>query len=278
MTADHVSRYYEVMNEIRERAPTAWLEVIELCKGVPKSIDVDLFWKHGRDKPCWSNIKVKLGARIASDLNLSKDFDDFNRIASDDWHIVMRDEGPRWRVNKNFEVVGATTREYLSSLSDGGLKSYKWKLYAIRQYALSLCNEDGVLPMVRSVVEDPKTLTSDNIYKWTQRFAKKAGRGWGAITVNHLLADLGLSVKPDRHVRRSAVRMGLLKGVPSDLPDEEIDRRAGTLDPLVVPAVIELAMKVTPTALTSSTSAIREVDKVLMEWNRLGFAQPFSSE
>lgn len=275
MQNDIVSRYYDVLNEVKKGAPAEWNNVIALCEAVPKSIGIDSFWTYGRDKPCWSNIRVSVGERIASDLNRSKDFNSSNLIASDEWEIVMLARGPKWKSNPNFNVVGDSAKKFLLSLSRGGLASYKWRLYAIRQYALSLGNEDGVLPMVRSIIERPHSLTSENIYTWSKRFAEKAGAGWGATTVNHLLTDLGLSVKPDLHLRRSAVRLGLLQNVPSNLPVEEIDKNSAKLDQMVVPAVINMALKVTPTASPTSTNAIREVDKVLMEWSRKGFLRAF---
>lgn len=275
MKKDLVDRYRNVvLPEVKEKAPNAWDSVVALVKRVPKTIDIKAFWKFGKDKPCWSNIRVHIGDRIVSDLSLSKDFDSFELIASDEWKIVMRNKGSRWKSNKNFDVTGESAKKYISSLLPGGIASYRWRLYAIRQYALSLCKEDGTLPMVRSVIDAPHCLTSKNIYSWSKQFAIKAGMGWGIATVNHLLTDLGLSVKPDLHLRRSAVRIGLLNQIPSDLPVEEIDRNAAKLDPKIVQATIDLAAKVKPTADPTALSATREVDKVLMEWSRKGFLRP----
>ena len=274
MKKDLVSRYNDVLQEIKTNASSEWDAVVTLCERVPKTINFEDFWKFGKDKPCWSNIRVETGERIASDLSLSKDFDSFELIASDEWKIVMRERGPKWKLNKNFDVVGESAKKFISSLLPGGLASYRWRLYAIRQYALSLCKEDGTLPMVRSVIEDPHCLTSENVFTWSNQFASKAGMGWGYTTVNHLLTDLGLSVKPDLHLRRSAVRIGLLNHIPSDLPVEEIDRKDKGFDPKIVRAAIDLAEKVEPTADPTALSAIREVDKVLMEWSRKGFLRP----
>ncbi len=274
MNKDVKSRYYKVLNEVKANASSEWDAVVTLCKRVPKTINIKTFWKFGKDKPCWSNILVHIGERIASDLSLSKDFNSFELIASDEWEIKMLEKGKQWKSNTNFDVVGRSAKTYISSLLPGGLASYRWRLYAIRQYALSLSKEDGTLPMVRKVTQDPSSLNSENIFSWSKQFANKAGMGWGATTVNHLLTDLGLSVKPDLHLRRSAVRIGLLNHIPSDWPVEEIDRNAAKLDPKIVQATIDLAKIVEPTADPKALNAIREVDKVLMEWSRKGFLRP----
>ena len=270
-----VARYNLVRDEVRERAPDEWDVVIRLCRDVPQKVDVDAFWRHGKDKPCWSNIRVEVGVRIASDLTLSQDFESYERIAGNDWAIEMREKGRRWRLNTNFDMVGEAARQVIDGLKRGGLASFIWRLYAIRQFALSLSQEEGTLPMVRALVDRPDRLRANEVYPWATQFARLAGTGWGATTVSHMLTDLGLSVKPDLQLRRSAVRMGLLSPeVSSELPVEEIDRRAVELDPMVVRAVMELSEHVLPTAVPTARSSLREIDKVLMEWSRQGLLRP----
>jgi hypothetical protein len=268
-----LNRYAFARDQLRERAPNAWNEVIQLCNALPERIDVQAFWFYGKDKPCWSNIRVQLGQRIASDLAHVQDFDSCVTIASDVWNITMLNVGPRWKANANFEIRGDSARHYLENLQPGGLASYKWRLYAIREFALSLLREDGGLPMVQALVEKVNRLdglSADEVNSWTQRFAKVAGRGWGTTTVNHMLTDLGLSVKPDLHLRRSAVRLGLLEPeIRRDLPVAEIDNRAVELGPMAVRAIFHMAQGIQPTAAPERPGSIlREIDKVLMEWSR----------
>lgn len=270
-----IERYNLLREEVQARSQTQWMEAVELCRAVPTEIDVAVVWKHGRDKPCWSNIKVEIGRRIASDLTRSQDFESHELIASDAWDIKMHERSWRWKSNSNFEVRGASARRFLEGLQRGGLASFLWRLYAIRQLALSLCREDGTLGMVNALAAAGYRLPASDVHPWAKKFSKLAGMGWGATTADHMLTDLGLSVKPDIHLRRSAVRMGLFApDVPSDLTDEEIEQIATVLDPRIVRAIVDLSAHVPPTAYSTARSALREMDKVLMEWSRQNLLRP----
>lgn len=274
-----LGQYIKVRDELRQHAPDSWNEVVRLCKQLPEQIDVAAVWTYGKDKPCWSNIRESVGNRIANDLNLSQDFESHTTIASSAWEITMRETGRSWKSNSNFDVRGDSANVYVSQLVRGGFASYKWRLYAIRQFAQSLSRDDGCLPMVRALIsrlDCGKRLEGEGIYPWSKQFAQLAGRGWGATTVNHMLTDLGLSVKPDLHLRRSAVRMGLLgPDVPRDLTDDEIKKRAREFDPKAVSALVHLAKSVLPTATPEyQGSVLREMDKVLMEWSKKNLCRP----
>ena len=270
-----IERYNLVRDEVQAHAPTQWIEVGSLCRDVPTAIDVAAVWAHGRDKPCWSHIKVEAGRRIASDLTLTPDFESHQVIASDAWDIKMIARGRDWKSNSNFDVRGASAQTFVTRLQRGGLASYRWRLFAIRELALSLCREDGALGMVNVLGAAGHRLPARDIHPWAKRFAKVAGMGWGATTVDHMLTDLGLSVKPDIHLRRSAVRMGLFSpDVPSNLPDQEIEGLTSALDPRAVEAIVELSEHIAPTAYPAAGSALREIDKVLMEWSRQGLLRP----
>ena len=273
-----LNRYDFAREKLRKHSPNAWGEVIKLCNALPEQIDLQAFWFHGKDKPCWSNIRINVGNRISADLIGVQDFDFYETIASDAWSVSMLNAGRKWKANSNFKIVGESVRTYMNGLEPGGLCSYKWRLYAIREFASSLCREDGCLPMIQSLVERVNAmngLNPDEIYPWAKRFSTLVGRGWGATTVNHMLTDLGLSVKPDLHLRRSVVRLGLLgQRVPSDLPEIDINRRETELSPMVVNALVHLSREIQPMASPDKpTSVLREIDKVLMECSRLNLLQ-----
>ena len=135
-----ICRYEMVRDEVRHRCPLVWDEVVSLCRAVPDEINALTVWTTGRDKPCWSNIRVQVGKRIAEDLTRSTDFDRPSTIAGDEWLVVMRDEqaSPRWRRNDNFELRGRSAVAFMGKLQRGGLASYVWRLYAIRNFAIFL--------------------------------------------------------------------------------------------------------------------------------------------
>lgn len=268
-----VDRYRLVRDEIRAGFPAIWAETIELCTNVPAVVTANDVWKHGRDKPCWSNILVDIGRRIAGDLSLSPDFQSHDRIAADDWAIDIRSRGPRWKANDNFELRGRSIQDFVGTLDRGGLRSYLWRLFSIRRLAISLSRDAAVRAMVDELSVRGQ-LPAPELERWTKKFARQVGLGWGYVTVYHMLTDLGLSPKPDRHLRRGSIRMGLLEpDVSSRIPETEIDNPA--FDHAVALAVIELAQAVEPLAFpVNPRSALREVDKVVMEWSRQELARP----
>lgn len=109
-----VERYHVARDELKARFPNEWERVVSLCSGLPRHIDPATVWLNGRDKPCWSNIKVAMGERIAKDIEGNSEFDSFEVIASDDWEIVMLERGPRW---KKMKISSLRVKQFESSLS-----------------------------------------------------------------------------------------------------------------------------------------------------------------
>jgi hypothetical protein len=267
-----IQRYEMVRDELIARFPEQWDVVVSLCSSLPDRIDASTVWRHGRDKPCWSNIKVAMGQRIAADIQLSDDFNSYEAIASTDWEIMLRERGPSWRKNDNFELRGPAVQAFVRRLTRGGLSSYLWRLYAIRNLALALDRNNSVRAMVDGLSRNQGRLSVDEWEKWSKNFANSVGMGWGFVTVYHMLTDLGLTPKPDMWLTLSAVRMGLLEpDARSDLREEDF----GRFEHSAVRVVIELSRLIAPTAYPQDPrSALREVDKVMMEWGRQGFARP----
>jgi len=272
-----LAKYLAVRDQLKYEKPDEWLQVIELCKKVPMMIDRQALWMSGRDKPCWSNITVAGGARIAQDLGMSPDFSSFEKIASDSWKIVKTGKG---RGNSNFEFIGEAAKRFLESLNRGGLSSYQWKLFSIRELALALNDKDGKIEGLVHTLVSKNILSLEEIEPWTKAFAKCAGFGWGYITANHMVADLGVSIKPDIHVRRSGVRLGMVADASPFLTDKQIDALPDKVDFEIVRTAIQLPKFIEPIALEGATMefknkvALREMDKVLMEWSRQGLSKP----
>jgi hypothetical protein len=271
-----VRRYDAVRDELRAKRPDQWPIVVALCEAVPDHIDADAVWRYGRNKPCFSNIKVATGQRVARDLALHPDFHSFLPIAGPHWSIVMQNAGPSWKSNTNFSLSGRAA-DFVTSLSRGGLKSYQWRLYAIRELALALVSgklDHLIAELVRSVAAHGN-LPAERLAGWTTDFGRLAGRGWGLTTAYHLLTDLGVAPKPDIHLTRSVVRMGLLEPeFRSDLADTAL-RNDIRLQHLAARSASDLAKWIRPLACPSRPrTALREVDKVLMDWSLHGMARP----
>lgn len=268
-------RYLIICKELQELAPSAWQEVIDLCSILPSKINLKTVWQHGFTKPCYSNIKVKMGDRIASDLKNHGDFSSFEIIASEEWAIDLLHHGIDWRKNSNFRISGNLAQAYLKSLQRGGIASYIWRLYAVRQLAIALNNNNKIACLVEEWETNGRNCNGSQLTKWAKTFAHEVGMGWGYITTNHLLTDLGISIKPDLHVRRTAVRMGLLSpNISSELPTDKIDGLRNNVDEEIVIRLKELSNNITGTANPNINPPLREMDKTLMEWSRQDLIKP----
>lgn len=247
-----------------------------VCAGVAKQIDQQTFWMKARDKPCWSNIRVKIGQLLANQLTLSKGFESYEIIASPAWQMGSHGTGPKWKNNTCFSLHGDGVKQFVTSLGNSGLAKYLWRLYAIRSLAAALSTNETVRRMISklSAATSAGQLNYDWLEEWVKEFKGYVGRGWGPTTVHHALTDLGVSLKPDIHVTRSCVRIGLIPGVDKQMDQREVDARWAKLVPQVIRNLMELSKHVSPVAVPDARSSLREIDKVLMEWSRQGLARP----
>lgn len=267
-----VARYQIIRDELREKFPKQWDSVVDLCSKLPLRIDVGSVWMHGRDKPCWSNIKVTSGEKIAADLKKCDDFESFEIIASDAWEINMLERGSHWKRNDNFELKGESVRRFVDNLPKGGLSSYLWRLYAIRNLAIALTRNENVRAMIADLGREGVCHELYEWEEWSKDFSRQVGMGWGYITAYHMLTDLGLTPKPDIWLSLSAVRMGLLE---PDVPSDSDMKALRNFEHQAVRSVIALSGLIEPAAFPQDKkSALREVDKVLMEWGRQGLSRP----
>lgn len=273
-TSALVARYDAIRDELSDREPESWEKVIHLCERVPSTVTASDIWKFGRDKPCWSNLRVQLGKRLAADLATSPDFGAAEVIASDEWSIEMVSGGLSWRANSNFRVAGAAAQKFLDNLHPGGLLSFLCRLYAIRCFAVALVRDEHVRHLAQQLEFDGAKMTGQQLTAWAEAFAKGVGRGWGYVTVNHLLTDLGLSIKPDLHLRRSAIWMGMLPAYSQNLGPADIDRLNRSVDSQIVEGLHELSIHIKPKAVDMRHATLREMDKVLMEWSFTGLGRP----
>ncbi|QWD63383.1 hypothetical protein [Polynucleobacter sp. MWH-UH2A] len=272
-----VQKLCAVRAKVREESPSTWAELEVLCANIPATIGKAQIWQMGKDKPCWSNIKVSAGERIVSDLQLSVDFQSSAAIASASWLMVRNPQ--LGRSSSAFALEGDSVRAYIAGLQPGGLKSYVWRLYAIRELAKGL--ENNANPKLTALIQElltKQSFTGSEIERWTKNFAKQVGYGWGYITVNHMLTDLGVSIKPDVWVRRSAARLGFIEGIPSNSSFEQIDALSEKVDFQIINIALDAATLMEPLVAVQTEDpklkkrlALREIDLCLMRWGKLGF-------
>ncbi len=271
-----VNRLCVVRAMVKELSPSTWAELEVLCANIPGLIGKSEIWQMGKDKPCWSNIKVASGERIVADLSRSPDFQSSARIASADWEMLRNPA--LGRSSAAFTLSGLAIRSFIQGLEPGGLKSYVWRLYAIRELAkgLELGGNQKFAKLVDELLEK-QSFTGSEIKRWTKAFAKEVGYGWGYITVNHMLTDLGISIKPDVWVRRSTVRLGLIDGVSPVATFEEIDALPESVDFQIIDLVLDAVANIEPLVAVQTQDknlkkrlALREIDLCLMRWGKLG--------
>lgn len=87
------------------------------------------------------------------------------------------------------------------------------------------------------------------------------GRGWGHISVMHMLTDFGLAVKPDLHLVKTARYLGLVDGLRNGKVPNLREALA------IISAITRLVQGVYGTS--AAPADLRYVDKLLMEASRM---------
>ena len=266
--------YEFIRAELVSHNPNFDTEISDLCNKLPPNIDKEAIWSAGRDKPCFSNIKVQSGEKMAKQLSECNSFNDYKIIASEDWKISAAENRDKKKTSYNLE--GKRVIEFCDSL-EGGLNSYIWKLFCICEFA-KLLNDDNcyinqLIDMGNDALLKEKLIPIKKIKDWVKNFNKSSPFGWGAVTSYHMLTDLGLAVKPDIHLVRSICRLGLLQGFSPYLSSEELKLNKKA-EEKAVEVAINLAKVIAEYKKIKIRSSLREVDKVLMEWSRCGLARP----
>lgn len=143
-----------------------------------------------------------MAERTTKDIEGNSEFDSFEVIASDYWQIVMLERGPRWQINDNFQLKGKAVRKFVEQLPIGGLSSYLWRLFAIKNLAVALDRSASVRAMVKDLEQRNGQLALNKWAQSSEKFANGVGMGWGFITAYHMLTDLGFTPRHVAHFKR----------------------------------------------------------------------------
>lgn len=285
---DRVQQYITRIRPTARANQKVWTEAQELIALVPERVDLQSIWLAGRTKPCYSNIKVEQGTALHNQIATHHEFSESAHIASDDWSIAYtatKDQGKNWKANVRYQTgMGAKAKQFVDSLKMTGLANRLWKLYAIRQFSLAVnsisetpdCNLPDSSKQAGNLVAQLIALPNEDSLpekNWASDFARCVGRGWGPITAQHMLTDLGLSIKPDIHLCRAVVKLGWLESASNGryhalMSDKEIGPITPELAGLVTNSIIAMTERIASETNQSIRKARRELDFVLMEWNR----------
>lgn len=239
-------RYLEC--ELRTRFPQSLAEAERLRGQVrPASeLDVSEAWLLLSDKPLYANTRVGSGARWSANLR-NYDADIWRTFGEDGFAVRKVGKGV---IAESFELIGRASDLHVVT----GIPRHR--LFAIQGAAESLrgwIKQEGKYPL--AWLADATPLERLLLLR------RQLGFGWGTITILHFLTDLGLAVKPDIHLVRTAQQIGLIEPIrgknPSDLEAIYIVEKVTALAEVVFGP--------------DAWQAIRYTDKILMEasWNEL---------
>lgn len=217
----------------------------------PHTADIESCWEVMWSKPLYANTYVHIGERkraaIAPQMSGSWRF-----IGDDDERFLISHIGGR-NATENFSIQGV-----LANAMHATHKIAAHRLFAIQ----------GAASFLRTLAaqageQAPFAFFADErLSKLVPDLRHQLGRGWGPISVLHMLTDLGLAVKPDLHLVRTVRRLGLLTGLGEvKVPNEETAVRINE-------AVAKLAFEYGGSS--SRAANLRYMDKLLMEVSRQG--------
>jgi len=128
-------------------------------------------------------------------------------------------------------------------------------------YLRSMVDTHGEAAPLRHLAVDSFHAMDTQLTTLVPAMRVEMGRGWGHISIMHMLTDFGLAVKPDLHLVRTVRHLGLVDGLRSvKVPN----LREGLA---IITAITRLVQGVYGASATPAD--LRYADKLLMEASRL---------
>ena len=218
--------------------------------------DADECWRQIWTKPLYSNTKVAIGEsyekKLAPFMKGAWCFigDDREKF------FVEHDGGGNKKENYS---AGGSIIEQIREVSGIAAK----RLLAIQGGAAFLramvAANGASAPLACYAVNDLDAMLKQ-LATLSPTLRQRLGRGWGHITVMHMLTDFGLSVKPDLHLVRTARHLGLVSGLRDVNVPSEREAMA------IVTATVRLVQARYGEA--ADPAKLRYTDKFLMEASR----------
>lgn len=179
------------------------LEANRLANAVldPRTASPDECWEAIWEKPLFANTRVEAGTRAKSLLQPYM-VNAWHNWGTEGGAFAITHLGGR-NQRDNFNISG-----HQASAIDG-LGIARHRLLAIQ----------GGAKLLKALVEKSNNHPFQPMLELNRRqminhIRLLGGRGWGNITVFHLLTDFGLAVKPDLHLVRTVKAIGLLPKLP----------------------------------------------------------------
>ena len=249
MTDHQVVQLKAWENALRHSSALADAERMRDSVVDPRTAGAESCWAIMWNKPLYANMYVAIAERHEEALAPQM---------TGAWRFIGADPS-RYLIRHQGKGNAATSFTLEGTLAIGIRTDRKIALH--RMFALQ-----GAANLLRKLVDDAgaqapfRALANLPLDRLISELRVELGRGWGPITVMHMLTDLGLAVKPDLHLVRAVHRLGLLTDIKENgVPSEKDAIRIST-------AVAKLADQFVGGSATPAD--LRYLDKVLMESSR----------
>lgn len=205
-----------------------------------RSAGASELWRVIWAKPLYANTKVSIADNWVEAIRPVIEPDGWRWLGTDDCRVTKKGPG---RARQDFEYGGPSS----ASLRQTSIAPHR--IFSIQ----------GAANALRSVSDQKAPLAplSDvSVAEAADVLIANFGFGWGPVTCLHLLTDLGLAVKPDLHLIRTANFLGLtsLAGATGASAFQLL---------ALVERVEQLLQELTGGSVTPAER--RRVDKVMME-------------
>jgi hypothetical protein len=252
----NIIRFQCLEDLLRRRAPEsiAQAESLKLAVVDPASADAECCWSVIWNKPLFSATRTELGERNVGRLA---------PLLNGAWADIGIPDG-RYHISllcrrRSFKPEDYLVRGALAQNIRNNFNIAVHRMFAVQGGAVALRCWAAANPATPCAA-----LTTVRLPALVPQLQATLGPFWGPITVMHLLTDLGLSCKPDRHLFRSVQALWIDSKPPPGMPP--------TLDNLMR---INAAVEALAVSLygASSPARLRYLDKVLMEISRMSLLE-----
>lgn len=255
MTNESLVRFRSWHDLLAKWTPLKEAEFLSNKTVDPKTASAQEIWGVLWDKPLYAYAGVGAAEHwIDSISKATRNTKADIRCAWQTWGIpeerpevfnVVRVEGRKGKSDKCFRVKGEEAGCFERHSMD---MPPRFRLFSIQEAAMALRSMDDCS-------SDPpfRDLSNCGLSEIVPLLKKKLGWGWGDATVMHALTDMGLAVKPDRHLKRTMTAMGIECEDPIKMNE----------------AAQEMLKMINEANILGTRITLRYLDKVLMDISRL---------
>lgn len=214
--AQITQKFENLRAQLYAQFPGAQVEAEGLAKSIVdcETSDAETIWSVLWDKPLYTNRKVSVARKYVDALAADMPGSWQHMTGRLGPYHIKRKDSSAWadsvgKTNGSFEVLGRVIERWQDEI---GL-AYQFAYPIVEAgIALNRRSKKSPTPFKDIAVVPLATLVP--------LLMKEFGWAWGHTTVLHFLTDLGLGLKPDRHLMRSTRAIGL-HDIENDDPTEK---------------------------------------------------------